>query len=146
MWEIPIIVTLNLTFNFNPRKTDFSLKKCQNQKKTYKWKNLAENSLQNRCIKKYNTWSWDIDTHSLKKQNITPFEAPSWFVEQSVIFAYFSECEFFFQISNYIQLFGPNNLVQQCVVFLIFGFKNRKISFFHERTPLNINMIIFISV
>jgi hypothetical protein len=32
IWEIPIIVTLNLTFHFNPRKTDFSLKKSQNQK------------------------------------------------------------------------------------------------------------------
>ena len=66
IWEISIIVTLNLTFNFNPLKTDFSLKKFQNQKKSYEWKKLTENSLQNRCIKKYYTWSWDIDGHSLK--------------------------------------------------------------------------------
>ena len=51
IWEISIIVTLNLPFNFNPGKTDFSWKKFQNQIKSYKWKNLAENSLQKRCIK-----------------------------------------------------------------------------------------------
>jgi hypothetical protein len=73
IWEISSIVTRNLTFNFNPRKTDFSLKKSQNQKKSYKWKNLTESSLQNRCIKKYYTWSWDIDAHSLKNPNFTDF-------------------------------------------------------------------------
>ena len=76
IWEISIIVT----FNVNPRKTDFSLKKSQNQKKYYKVKKLCGKfSTKYRCIKKYYTWSWDIDGHSLKVRRNRYIRSSSYF-------------------------------------------------------------------
>ena len=65
---------LILPFISAPKKPNFFLKKSHNKKKYYKLKNLAENSLQHRCIKKYYTWIWDIVDHSLQAKKKIIFQ------------------------------------------------------------------------